>query len=225
MKILFHKQRPMAAAMASWRLRGKPGPLSAEAISPAAAPAAAPVPTTKPTDDETQITQSEAVEAEKARLEFLEKEDLEEMSHEELRDVAEGLKCVVEADGGTVPAEVVDQDVEHMDEDQLRGYRTRLFAAIEAVGEFAHSRQSTPPRARNPDKIRASSGKNPPSVVLKGRTLSTPRQPTPPESTNPLQARSARRMRERTLPDSRKPLAEFRNKRQCRQHRPLANAS
>jgi hypothetical protein len=126
----------MAAAMASWRLRGKPGPLSAEAISPAAAPAAAPVPTTKPTDDETQITQSEAVEAEKARLEFLEKEDLEEMSHEELRDVAEGLKCVVEADGGTVPAEVVDQDVEHMNEDQLRGYRTRLFAAIEAVGEF-----------------------------------------------------------------------------------------
>ncbi len=125
--------RAMAAAMASWRLKGKPGPLCAEAISPAAAP----VPLTKPTDDKVQITQSETVEAEKARLEFLEKEDLEEMSHEELRDVAEGLKCVVEADGGTVPAEVVDQDVEHMNEDQLRGYRTRLFAAIEAVGELA----------------------------------------------------------------------------------------
>ena len=58
-------------------------------------------------------------------------------THEELRDVAEGLKCVVEADGGSVPAEVVDQDVEHMNEDQLRGYRTRLFAAIEAVSELA----------------------------------------------------------------------------------------
>ncbi len=59
------------------------------------------------------------------------------MSHEELRDVAGGLKCVVEADGGTVPAEVVDQDLDHMNEDQLRGYRTRLFAAIETIGELA----------------------------------------------------------------------------------------
>ena len=138
--------RAMAAAMASWRLRGKPGPLSAEAIAPegatAGAPAATPAPATNPTEDESHIpeaetAEAEAVETEKARLEFLEKEDLEGMTHEELRDVAEGLKCVVEAEGATVPAGVVGQDVEHMNEEQLCGYRARLFAAIEAVGELA----------------------------------------------------------------------------------------
>ncbi len=132
--------RALAAATASWRLKGKPGLLGAEAIPPAAALPATPGPATKPTDDEIpepDTVEAETVEAEKARLEFLEQADLEQMSHEELRDVAEGLKCVVEADGGTAAAELVDQDVEHMNEDQLRGYRTRLFAAIEAVGELA----------------------------------------------------------------------------------------
>ncbi len=129
--------RAMAAALASWRLKGKPGLLGAEA----AAPPATTVPATKPTDDETLIPEldtvdAETVETEKARLELLEKEDLEEMSHEELRNVAEGLKCVVEADGGTAAAEVVDQDVDHMNEDPLCGYRSRLFAAIESVGEL-----------------------------------------------------------------------------------------
>ena len=83
--------RAMAAAMASWRLRGKPGPLSAEAIAPKArrqAPAATPAPATNPTEDESHIpeaetAEAEAVETEKARLEFLEKEDLEGMTHEE----------------------------------------------------------------------------------------------------------------------------------------------
>ena len=134
--------RALAAATASWRLKGKPGLQGAEAIPPAAAPFAAPVPMTKPTDDETQIpepdtVEAETVEAEKARLEFLEQADLEQMSHEELRDVAEGLKGVVDADDGTVAAKVVDQDVDHMNEDQLGEYRSRLFAAIEAVGELA----------------------------------------------------------------------------------------
>ena len=162
--------RALAAATASWRLKGKPGLQGAEAIPPAAAPFAAPVPMTKPTDDEAQIpepdtVEAETVEAEKARLEFLEKEDLEQMSHEELRDVAEGLKGVIDADGGTVAAEVVDQDVDHMNEDQLGEYRSRLFAAIEAVGELAAVRAID--TEDSPDKIRASSGKNPPLVVLR----------------------------------------------------------
>ena len=122
---------------------------------------------TKPTDDEAQIpepdtVEAETVEAEKARLEFLEQADLEQMSHEELRDVAEGLKGVIDADGGTAGG---------------RGggpgcgpHERRSAWRIPFVGCSQQSRpsanwpqsgQSTSP------KIRASSGKNPPLVVLR----------------------------------------------------------
>ena len=118
--------RAMAAVMASWRLKGKPGPPSIDAIQP------------------------------------------------EVR---------IEADGGTLPADAANEDLENMSEDQLRDYRARLSATIEAIDELAefHALTTTirrpPPRAcrpkpkirRRPWRVRrqntsrASSGKNPPA--------------------------------------------------------------
>ncbi len=72
--------RATAAVMASWRLKGKPGPPSIDAIQ------------------------------------------------------REGH---IEAGGGTLPADAANEDLENMSEDQLRDYRARLSATIEAIDELA----------------------------------------------------------------------------------------
>ncbi len=75
--------RAMAAVMASWRLKGKPGPPCPDAIA---------------------------------------------------------RELPVEADGGPLPADVPNEALENMSEDQLRGYRARLAATIEAIDELAEFR-------------------------------------------------------------------------------------
>ena len=63
----------------------------------------------------------------------------------------------IDADAGTLPADVPNEDLENMSEDQLRDYRARLSATIEAIDELADFRAPTPatirrppPRARGP---------------------------------------------------------------------------
>ncbi len=72
--------RATAAVMASWRLKGQPGP---------------------PCIDEIQ------------------------------------RELLVAADGGTRPADAANEDLQHMNQDQLRAYRARLSATIEAIDELA----------------------------------------------------------------------------------------
>ncbi len=89
--------RATAAVMASWRLKGKPGPPCPDAIA---------------------------------------------------------RELPVEADGGTLPADVPNEDLETMSEDQLRDYRARLSATIEAIDELADFRafdagDDSPPAPEN----------------------------------------------------------------------------
>ncbi len=72
--------RATAAVMASWRLKGQPGP---------------------PCIDEIQ------------------------------------RELLVADDGGTRPADTANEDLRHMNQDQLRAYRARLSATIEAIDELA----------------------------------------------------------------------------------------
>ncbi len=46
----------------------------------------------------------------------------------------------IDADAGTLPADVPNEDLENMSEDQLRDYRARLSATIEAIDELADFR-------------------------------------------------------------------------------------
>ena len=75
--------RATAAVMASWRLKGQPGPPGPDAIA---------------------------------------------------------RELPVEADGGPLPVDAANEDLQHMNEDQLRGYRARLSATIEAIDELAEFR-------------------------------------------------------------------------------------
>ncbi len=95
--------RAMAAVMASWRLKGKPGPPSIDAIA---------------------------------------------------------NQRLIEADGGTLPTDVPNEDLETMSEDQLRDYRARLSATIAAIDELAEF------RALNADDDSPSAPENvPPATV------------------------------------------------------------
>ncbi len=89
--------RATAAVMASWRLKGKPGPPSIDAIA---------------------------------------------------------NQRLIEAHGGTLPADVPNEDLETMSEDQLRDYRARLSATIAAIDELAEFRASTPTIRRPPPRRR-----------------------------------------------------------------------
>jgi hypothetical protein len=75
--------RATAAVMASWRLKGKPGPPGPDSIA---------------------------------------------------------RELPIEADGGTLPADMPNEELQHMNEDQLRGYRARLSATVEAIDELAEFR-------------------------------------------------------------------------------------
>ena len=85
--------RATAAVMASWRLKGKPGPPSIDAIA---------------------------------------------------------NQRLIEAHGGTLPADVPNEDLENMSEDQLRDYRAWLSATIAAIDKLANSVPSTPATIRRP---------------------------------------------------------------------------
>ena len=94
--------------MASWRLKGKPGPPSIDAIA---------------------------------------------------------SQRPIDADGGTLPADVPNEDLENMSEEQLRGYRARLSATIEAIDELAefHALDADDDSLSAPESLPPETGSLPPA--------------------------------------------------------------
>ena len=120
--------RATVAVMASTRLKGrkapKPKPIDTSDLDQEPIPAE-----TTRTYDSLEIPEHGTLAADKWWLEFAE-EVVPEMPFDELYEAAWHLRNVIEAEGGTMPAELEDQDLEHMTDDELRAHRTLLMAAI-----------------------------------------------------------------------------------------------
>jgi hypothetical protein len=131
--------RATAAVTASWRLKGCP--------APPRAPRPAPVPAeTRPQDGGQQLPEPGSPAWDRRWLGFLMPEHLQEMTYDDLREVEARLQNVIEAEGGALPAELENRDLEHMTGDELRAYRDRLMDAVLAIedGEDSPDTECSP---------------------------------------------------------------------------------
>ena len=142
--------RATAAVMASWRLKGRPGPPGPDAIA---------------------------------------------------------RELPIEADGGPLPVDAANEDLQHMNEDQLRGYRARLSATIEAIDELAefHALDADDDTLSAPESSRTGSESLPPATEsLPPETGSL----LPASESSPPVAESSSPAREGLPPSPESPTAE-----------------